>query len=88
MNRGKTTSYNNSSYQNSSTQNIFSNFGLPDEIFSDNWPQFTAQQFQEFCKCNVIKHSRIPSYHPASNGAAEREVQVVKSAMKKMTSPT
>ena len=67
---------------------FFSNFGLPDEIVSDNGPQFTAQQFQEFCKCNGIKHSRIPPYHPASNGAAERAVQVVKSAMKKMTSPT
>ena len=30
----------------------------------------------------------IPPYHPASNGAAGRAVQVVKSAMKKMTSPT
>ena len=67
---------------------FFSNFGLPDEIFSDNGPHFTAQQFQEFCKCNGIKHSHVLPYHPASNGAAERAVQVVKSAMKKMTSPT
>ena len=39
--------------------------------FSDIGPQFIAQQFQEFCKCNGIKHSRTPPYHPASNGAAE-----------------
>ena len=67
---------------------FFSNFVLPDEIVGDNGSQFTAQQFQEFCKSNGIKHSCIPPYHPASNGAAERAVQVVKSAMKKMTSPT
>ena len=74
--------------QSKHSKHFFSNFGLPDEIVSDNGPQFTAQQFQEFCKCNGIKHSRTPPYHPASNGAAERAVQVVKSAMKKMRSPT
>ena len=34
---------------------FFSNFGLPGEIVSDNGSQFTAQQFQEFCKSNGIK---------------------------------
>ena len=67
---------------------FFSNFRLPNEIVSDNGSQFTAQQFQEFCKSNGIKHSRIPPYHSASNGAAEWAVQIVKIAMKKMTSPT
>ena len=67
---------------------FFSSFGLLEEIVSDNGPQFTAHPFQEFCKHNGIKHSRIPPYHPASNGAAERAVQVVKHAMKKMTSST
>ena len=67
---------------------FFSSFGLPGEIVSDNGPQFTAQLFQTFCEHNGIKHSHTPPYHPASNGAAERAVRVVKDAMKKMTSPT
>ena len=67
---------------------FFSSFGLPSEIVSDNGPQFTAQPFQTFCEHNGIKHSRTPPYHPASNGAAERAVRVVKEAMKKMISPT
>ena len=67
---------------------FFSSFGLPGEIVSDNGPQFTAHLFQTFCEHNGIKHSHTPPYHPASNGAAERAVRVVKDAMKKMTSPT
>ena len=67
---------------------FFSSFGLPSEIVSDNGPQFTAQPFQMFCEHNGIKHSCTPPYHPASNGAAEWAVRMVKEAMKKMSSPT
>ena len=63
---------------------FFANYGLPAELVSDNGPQFTAYEFREFCSNNGIKHSRTPPYHPASNGAAERAVQVVKQAVKKM----
>ena len=65
-------------------QTFFANFGLPEEIVSDNGPQFTASDFAEYCRNKGIKHSRTPPYHPASNGAAERSVQVVKQAMRKM----
>ena len=63
---------------------FFANFGLPEEIISDNGPQFVATEFETFCKQNGIKNIHTPPYHPASNGAAERAVQVVKQAMKKM----
>ena len=63
---------------------FFSSFGLPEEIVSDNGTQFTAHQFQTFCERNGIKHSKTPPYHPASNGAAERAVAVVKHAVQKM----
>ena len=65
-------------------QKFFANFGLPEEIVSDNGPQFTATDFAEYCRNKGIKHTRTPPYHPASNGAAERSVQVVKQAMRKM----
>ena len=68
----------------SALQTFFSNFGLPEELVSDNGPQFTAQIFSDFCKFSGIKHSLTPPYHPASNGAAERSVQVVKQGMRKM----
>ena len=65
---------------------FFASFGLPKEIVSDNGPQFTAQDFGDFCRNNGIKHTLIPPYHPATNGAAERAVQVIKQAVKKMDS--
>ena len=65
-------------------QIFFANFGLPEEIVSDNGPQFTSTDFAEYCRNKGIKHSRTPPYHPASNGAAERSVQVVKQAMRKL----
>ena len=64
---------------------FFASFGLPTEIVSDNGPQFTAQDFKDFCVNNGIKHTLIPPYHPATNGAVERAVQVVKQAVKKMS---
>lgn len=61
----------------------FANWGLPDELISDNVPQFVASEFQTFLKNNGVKHIRSPAYHPASNGAAERLVQNFKRALEK-----
>ena len=63
---------------------FFASLGLPEEIISDNSPQFVATEFVTFCSRNGIKNTRTPPYHPATNGAAERAVQVVKQAIKKM----
>ena len=62
---------------------MFANNGLPDQIVSDNGPQFTSYDFQHFCKANGIKHIRTAPYHPSSNGLAERFVQTFKQAMRK-----
>ncbi len=39
--------------------------------------------FKSFLQRNGIKHTLVPPYHPASNGLAERNVNTVKSALKK-----
>ena len=63
---------------------IFACWGLPEQILTDNGPQFTSEEFQKFMLSNGIKHSKTAPYHPQSNGAAERFVQTFKQAMKKM----
>ena len=48
------------------------------------WPQFTSDEFKRFTVTNGIKHTLVPSYHPSSNGAAERSVQILKRRLEKV----
>lgn len=61
---------------------LFSAYGLPLQLVSDNGPQFIAEDFAQFMKSNGIKHIQCAPYHPASNGAVEHLVQTFKKAMK------
>ena len=61
---------------------IFSHFGLPEQLVSDNGPPFDSSAFAQFCRCHGIIHSRSSPYHPQSNGEAERFVQSFKDALK------
>lgn len=61
---------------------MFSRYGLPKQLVSDNGPQFTSQEFACFMARNGVKHIRTSPYHPASNGAVERLVQSVKRGVK------
>ena len=62
---------------------ISAQHGLPEEVVSDEGPQFVSTEFAEFMNKNGIKHTLVPPYHPQSNGAAERSVRVVKEALVK-----
>ena len=63
-------------------RHLFSAYGLPEQLVSDNGPQFVSEEFQTFMKQNGVKHIRCAPYHPSSNGAAERFIQTFKQAMK------
>ncbi|XP_032888189.1 uncharacterized protein K02A2.6-like [Amblyraja radiata] len=63
---------------------IFARYGLPEQICSDNGPQFVSEDFKKFLKTNGIKHYTSAPYHPATNGLAERFVQTFKKALKAM----
>ena len=62
-------------------RHLFALYGVPDQIVSDNGPQFVAEDFAVFMKSNGVKHFRCSPYHPASNGAVERFVRTFKQAM-------
>ncbi|XP_055599174.1 uncharacterized protein K02A2.6-like [Uranotaenia lowii] len=62
---------------------IFSVFGLPDIVVTDNGPPFSSQTFINFLKNQGIEVLKSPPYHPSSNGQAERMVRLVKDVLKK-----
>ncbi|CAH8624674.1 unnamed protein product [Dicrocoelium dendriticum] len=62
---------------------IFSRFGCPETLVTDNGAQFTSATFMEFCQRCAIKHLRSPPFHPQSNGQAERFVDTFKRALLK-----
>ena len=61
---------------------IIARFSLPQQVFSDNGPQFTSSEFQQIISSNGVKHITTATYYPSSNGAAERLVQTVKQAVR------
>lgn len=67
---------------------MFSTHAIPETIVSDNGSVFTSKEFQQFLQSNGIRHITTATYHPASNGLAERAVQTLKTGLKKMTTGT
>ncbi len=63
-------------------RDMFARYGLPEQLVSDNGPQFISNEFSQFMKLNGIKHSLVAPYHPRSNGQAERFVQTFKQYFK------
>ena len=64
-------------------RSLFARYGIPEEVVSDNGPQLASEEFSQFLKQNGVKFTRVPSHHPASNGAAERSVQTAKTFLTK-----
>ncbi len=62
---------------------LFSTFGIPEMIASDNGASFTGQEFKNFTEGNGIWHLNTAPYHAASNGMAERAVQTVNNGLLK-----
>lgn len=62
---------------------IFSRFGIPKMLVTDNGRTFVSEEFQNCIKINGIIHKRSAPYHPATNGLAERFVQTLKQALRK-----
>ncbi|KAM7280952.1 uncharacterized protein ISCGN_006213 [Ixodes scapularis] len=63
---------------------IFSRYGIPTEVCSDNGPQFSSHEFALFAKHYDFKHVKSSPQYPQSNGLAEKGVQIIKRILKKM----
>jgi len=57
---------------------LFSRTAIPDVIWSDRGPQFTANHFQAFATKWGIQHRTSTPHYPQSNGKAESAVKSMK----------
>jgi len=64
-------------------EELFSIFGAPDIIRSDNGPPFNSFDFRMFCQIWDINHVTSSPRYPQSNGKAEAAVKRVKETLLK-----
>ena len=61
---------------------VFSRFGIPKLIVSDNAKEFISNEINQWLSYHGVLKRESPAYFPRSNGLAERAVQTVKRALK------
>ena len=59
--------------------------GIPEQVFSDNGPQFSCAEFAQFANTWGFVHSTSSPRYPQSNGLAEKAVQTAKRIAMKAT---
>ena len=62
---------------------IFSEYGVPKSIVTDNGPCYSSEYFKEMMKKMGIHHITTSPHHPHSNGLAEGYVRIIKSLIQK-----
>ena len=68
-------------------KSLFSRYGLPEILRSDNGPQYNSDEFATYMKEHGIRHVTSSPYYPQSNGQVERTVQTVKRLFKRSADP-
>ena len=61
---------------------IFSRFGIPEIVVSDNGPQYNSVEFTQFAKAYDFDHTTSSPLYAQSNGQAERTVKTLKKLLK------
>ena len=51
---------------------VFTRWGFPEKLTSDNGPQFTSTSFTKWLRDKGIGHAKTTPYHPQANGIVER----------------
>ena len=65
------------------TKSIFSKYGIPLEVFSDNGPEFISHEYKLFAQEYDLKHTSSSPEFPESNGLVERTIHAVKKTLRK-----
>ena len=63
-------------------KSIFARHGIPEQVRSDDGPQFDSAEFSYFAKEWGFKHSTSSPRFPQANGKVERGVRTVKNLLK------
>ena len=61
---------------------VFSEFGIPDVVKTDNGPPFNSSAFQSFSQTLGFQHRKVTPRWPRANGEVERFVRTVKKVIK------
>lgn len=62
---------------------LFAQHGIPEMVISDNGPQYSASQFQQFAAKYGFNHITSSPNFPQANGEAERAVRTIKGLLRK-----
>ena len=63
-------------------KSMFARHGIPDQLISDNGPQFSANTFTKFTEEYRFAHIKTSPRFPQVNSEVERAVQTVKQLLK------
>jgi hypothetical protein len=64
-------------------KDIFTHFGVPHEIITDQGTQFTSKTMKELIEKYGIKHRKYSPYHPQANGQVESTNKVLEDILTK-----
>ena len=64
-------------------EEVFTQFGVPREIVTDQGSQFTSKLMKELTEKYGIKHCKSSPYHPQANGQVESTNKVLEATLTK-----
>ena len=65
------------------TKIIFSKFGIPKKVGSDNEPEYIGKDYKLFAKQWDFRHDSPSPHYPKSNGQVKRTIKTIKKTLKK-----